>query len=339
MTELFNAPHRRYNPLNGEWVLVSSGRTGRPWQGAVERLPPEQLQPYDPNCYLCPGNTRARGLANPDYESTFVFTNDYSALFPDTTPGGFEKGLLRAESQRGTCRVLCFSPRHDQTLASLDAATVREVIDLWADQVTELGRTHRWVQIFENRGEMMGASNPHPHGQVWAGEALPIEPSRENQNQLRYYEEHRSPMLVDYARDEANGERVVVEDDDWLALVPFWAVWPFEVMIIPKARIGHLPDLDEPTRVSLAAVLKAVLASYDRLFESSVPYSMGWHGTPFSAEDQSHWQLHAHIYPPLLRSATIRKFMVGYELLAERQRDLTPEEAASRLRAFLPKLL
>ncbi len=330
---MIESPHRRFNPLTGEWVLVSAHRTGRPWKGAVDPVYPEVLPEYDPSCYLCPGNERAGGTRNPDYSDQFVFTNDYAALFPDTPFVSFEKGLLRAESQAGTCRVVCFDPRHNLTLSQMDEAGIGRVIDVWSEETERLSRSFAWVQVFENRGEMMGASNPHPHGQIWAGSAVPVEPTREDQQQRSYFDAQGSRLLMDYARDESGGERVIAENEDWIVMVPFWAVWPFETLLVAKRAAGHLPALESDRRHTLASILKRLLVTYDRLFESSFPYSMGWHGTPFTEQAQDHWQLHAHFYPPLLRSSTIRKFMVGYELLSERQRDLTPEEAAGRLRA------
>lgn len=336
-------PHRRYNPLTDEWVLVSPHRTKRPWQGQVERPPQETRPSYDPQCYLCPGNSRAGGLQNPHYESTFVFTNDFSSLLPDTPPASLAThALLQAESEQGTCRVICFSPRHDLTLPEMAIADIRHVIDIWAEQVTELGQQYRWVQIFENKGAIMGSSNPHPHGQIWAGSALPNEPAKEERRQRAYYEEHGTPLLVDYANLEtAQLERVVVENKDWLAVVPYWAIWPFEILLMPRRHVLHLPDLTELERDALADILKRLLIRYDNLFEVSFPYSMGWHGAPTDPSassgqvggDYRHWQLHAHFYPPLLRSATVKKFMVGYEMLGEAQRDLTAEQAAERLRA------
>jgi UDPglucose--hexose-1-phosphate uridylyltransferase len=327
-------PHRRYNPLTNEWVLVSADRTRRPWQG--DELPPvEEDQPaYDPNCYLCPGNVRAGAARNPSYEGTFVFTNDFAALRPDVDSRRVEDGLLVAEGESGTCRVVCFTPRHDLAMARLGQPAVRDVIDLWADQTSELGATYRWVQVFENRGAAMGGSNPHPHGQIWAGSALPREAAREDGAQRNHYARTGQRLLLDYAEQESGGPRVVVEDHDWLVVVPFWAVWPFETMIVPKRPAARLPDLASDTRDSLAAALITLLTRYDNLFQHPFPYSMGWHQVPFGDEPVDHWQLHAHFYPPLLRSATVRKFMVGYELLAEAQRDLTPEEAAERLRAL-----
>lgn len=327
-------PHRRYNPLTGEWVLVAPHRTQRPWRGHEETPLPEERPAYDPGCYLCPGNRRAGDARNPEYDSTFVFTNDFPALLPDTPQSEvYPHPLLRAQSVRGTCRVLCFSPRHDLTLVEMSISDIRTVIDLWADQLAELGQRFRWVQIFENRGEMMGASNPHPHGQIWAVDALPNEPAKEDRQQRAYLEEHGRPLLIDYAELEADQwERVVVENEQWLVVVPYWAVWPFETLLLPRRHVLRLPDLNDTERNALAEVLKRLLVKYDNLFEISFPYSMGWHGAPTDAGHYQHWQLHAHFYPPLLRSATVRKFMVGYEMLSEAQRDLTAEQAAARLR-------
>jgi UDPglucose--hexose-1-phosphate uridylyltransferase len=331
-------PHRRYNPLTGEWLLVSAGRTDRPWQGAVGTAPAESRPRYDPECYLCPGNRRAGGVANPDYATTFVFTNDFAALRPDTGDARVESGLLRAEGEPGTCRVVCFSPRHDLTLADMADDDVRRVVDLWAGQTAELGERYTWVQVFENRGEMMGASNPHPHGQIWAGTALPVEPAKEDARQREHLAAHGSRLLADYARQEAGGPRVVLENQEWLVLVPFWAAWPFETLVVPKAEASRLPDLDDGQRRGLVDVLRRLLARYDAVFDAPFPYSMGWHGAPYGGADPDHWVVHAHFYPPLLRSATVRKFMVGYELLAETQRDITAEEAAARLAALPDKV-
>ncbi len=328
-------PHRRYNPLTGEWVLVSPHRNKRPWQGRQEKTTPEQRPQYDPTCYLCPGNTRANGEQNPQYTSTFVFTNDFAALLPDTPEAQSSHHLLEAGSVQGTCRVLCFSPRHDLTLPLMSPDEIRIVINTWADQIAELGQRYRWVQVFENKGEAMGASNPHPHGQIWAEDILPNEALAEDHHQRAYYEAHGSSLLVDYAQLEAGqGERVVVENEDWLAVVPYWAVWPFETLLLPRRHVLRLPDLTAAERDSLAAILKRLLTRYDNLFETSFPYSMGWHGAPNDDADYTHWQLHAHFYPPLLRSATVRKWMVGYEMLGEAQRDITAEQAAERLRSL-----
>lgn len=342
--------HRRYNPLRDDWVLVSPGRARRPWAGALEpdTVPPRPA--YDPTCYLCPGNERAGGAVNPRYDSTFVFTNDFSALTPDAATDSWTDGLLTAEGVAGTCRVVCFSPRHDLSLTGMTASAVRTVIDTWADQTAELGAAHAWVQVFENRGAGMGASNPHPHGQIWAGTALPVEAERERRTQRDYLERNGRSLLVDYAAQERGGERVVVDNGEWLAVVPFWAVWPFETLLLPTFPAARLNELDSSARDVLARTMLDLLAAYDNLFEVPFPYSMGWHQAPFEppaagghvtagagTETARGWQLHAHYYPPLLRSASVRKFMVGYELLAEPQRDVTPEDAAARLRAVRPR--
>ncbi|MFZ4813966.1 MAG: UDP-glucose--hexose-1-phosphate uridylyltransferase [Phototrophicaceae bacterium] len=326
-------PHRRYNPLRGEYVLVSPHRTKRPWQGQQEKPAVEGRPMHDPKCYLCAGNERANGEFNPHYEHTYVFTNDFAALLPDADqPPVPDHPLFIATPVRGTCRVICFSPRHDLTLPELAASDIRQVIDVWGEQVAELGASYPWVQVFENKGSAMGASNPHPHGQVWAQDTLPNEAAREDANQRAYYAEYGRPMLLDYAEQElARRERVVVENDEWVAVIPYWAVWPFETLLLPRQPVSHLPDLTDLQRDALADALKRLLTRYDNLFEVEFPYSMGWHGAPYNGADPSAWQLHAHFYPPLLRSATVRKFMVGYEMMAESQRDITAEQAAERL--------
>jgi UDPglucose--hexose-1-phosphate uridylyltransferase len=330
-------PHRRYDPLLGRWVLVSAGRTDRPWQGAQEVGPPDDRPVYDPSCYLCPGNERANGERNPAYATTFAFVNDFSALRPDTPAREHAPHpLLRSRTQPGLCRVLCFSPRHDLALSRMGTVDLRRVVDLWAAQVDELGARYRWVQVFENRGAAMGASNPHPHGQVWASAELPEEPAREDARQRDHLERSGEPLLCAYAAlEHARGERVVEADEHWLAVVPYWAVWPFETLVLPRRHRRRLTDLDDAERDGLARLLRRLLARYDNLFTTAFPYSMGWHGAP-GRGGGDHWQLHAHIYPPLLRSASVRKFVAGYELLADLQRDLTAEDAAARLRACSP---
>lgn len=329
-------PHRRMNPLTGEYVLVSPHRTKRPWQGQVERLPDDNRPEYDPKCYLCPGNERANGEHNPQYSHTFVFTNDFAALLQDTPDGGDSDPLFTSKSARGTSRVICFSPRHDLTLPQMAIPDIRRVVDVWGEQVTELGTQYAWVQVFENKGAAMGASNPHPHGQIWASDFIPNEAAAEDRHQHAYFQAYDVPLLVQYAHEETRrDERIVVKNDDWIAVVPYWAIWPFETLLIPRRHVLRLPDLDAGQRDALADILKRLTTRYDNLFETSFPYSMGWHGAPtgrFASDEMSHWQLHAHFYPPLLRSATVKKFMVGYEMLAEAQRDLTPEQAAARLR-------
>lgn len=330
---LSDHPHRRYNPLLDEWILVSPHRTRRPWRGGREQAPADQRPRYDPDCYLCPGNRRANGEENPDYDHTFVFINDFSAVLPDVPLAESGAGtLFRWKSVRGAARVICFSPRHDLTLAEMSKPAIRRVVDLWAAQTRELGEQFSWVQIFENRGQIMGASNPHPHGQIWATDSLGAIAAREESQQLAYHQQQGKPLLLDYAQQELRrGERIVVENSNWLAVVPYWAIWPFETLLLPKAPVSRLPDLDSSQRRDLADILGRLLTKYDNLFEVSFPYSMGWHGAPYNGKPGRHWQLHAHFYPPLLRSATVKKFMVGYEMLAESQRDITPEQAAGRL--------
>jgi UDPglucose--hexose-1-phosphate uridylyltransferase len=315
-------------------VLVSPHRAKRPWQGQVEKLPPEQLPSYDPHCYLCPGNDRAGGAHNPQYSSTFIFTNDFSSLLPETPELDPDASILfQAQEVRGTCRVICFSPRHDLTLPEMPVKDIQKVIGVWRQQLSELGAHYRWVQIFENKGAVMGCSNPHPHGQIWASDQLPNELAKEKEHQLDYFCTHASPMLYDYLEKELEtGERLVVSNGHWVALVPYWGFWPFETMLLPRRHVLRLTDLSEAEQISLADILKRLLTRYDNLFETSFPYSMGWHGAPTDPDDYTHWQLHAHFYPPLLRSATVKKFRVGYEMLAEAQRDLTAEQAAQRLR-------
>ncbi|WP_373489019.1 UDP-glucose--hexose-1-phosphate uridylyltransferase [Blastomonas sp.] len=332
MTINLARPHRRYNPLTASWVQVSPQRMGRPWQGEVS--PPDQLPPaYDPACFLCPGNTRVGGEANPDYAGVYVFDNDFPALAKDQPAAVDHDPLFRAEASAGVCRVICFSPDHGKSLPLLTLEQLRGVVDCWADQTAELGARFGNVQVFENKGAMMGCSNPHPHGQVWATAHWPQEVAQEDHHQRQYREAHEGTLLVDVAqREAASGERMVEINDNWLAIVPFWAAWPFETLLLPRFAVQRMPQLTDGQRDSLAAILRALTTRYDNLFQTSFPYSMGWHQAPFGMPDIAHWQLHAHVYPPLLRSASVRKFMVGYEMLAEPQRDLTPERAAEMLR-------
>jgi UDPglucose--hexose-1-phosphate uridylyltransferase len=329
-------PHRRYNPLTREWVLVSPHRTQRPWQGQVEEKAAAAQPEYDPGCYLCPGNARAGGARNPAYDATFVFDNDYAALKPDTAPDRFERdGLLVAESEPGICRVVCFSPKHSLTMANMDPADLRKVVDRWVEQYAELGARPfiDYVQIFENRGAMMGASNPHPHCQIWSSRALPNEVAKEQSAQAEWRERHGTCLLCEYARLEAEaGARVVEENQGFLVVVPFWAIWPFETMVLSRRHLTSIDQLSGAERDLLADILKRITARYDRLFRVSFPYSMGFHQRPTDGGEHAEWHFHAHFLPPLLRSATVRKFMVGYELLGTPQRDITPEAAAERLR-------
>lgn len=342
MDELFQqTPHRRWNALTAEWVVVSPHRTQRPWQGQTEDKSIAAVPEYDPQCYLCPGNMRAGGHETPKYTSTYVFQNDYSALMIDTPAATMDvdgAGLLKAETERGICRVLCFDPRHDLTLATMQVDGIRNVVEVWAEQESELAARGdlQYVQIFENRGAMMGASNPHPHGQIWATEHIPDEPAREMAAQKAYFTQHGKTLLADYlAKELKAAERIVAENATWVAVVPFWAVWPFEVMLLPRAAATTIRSLDAHQRDGLAAILHTVTAGYNRVFDTPFPYSMGFHPAPCDGEDHPEWTLHAHFYPPLLRSATVRKFMVGFELLGSPQRDITAEGAAATLRTCM----
>ena len=335
---MFNSPHRRFNPLTQEWVLVSPQRATRPWSGQVEKAPAESIPDYDPSCPLCPGNQRASGVINDDYSHTFVFDNDFPALLGKSEAqmkGAAHSSLLVAEPETGRCRVICFSPKHNLSLPGMDLAGVAEVIRTWSQQTAELGaeKNIRYVQVFENKGAMMGCSNPHPHSQVWATEHIPNEPAKELFSQRDYLSEHKSLLLMDYLKEEQlNPIRILSANASFTALVPFWAVWPFEVMILANEPVRTLPELDENQINDLASLFLDVTRRYDGLFGISFPYSMGFHQAPFDGQEHTEWVLHAHFYPPLLRSASVRKFMVGYEMLAMPQRDLTPETAAARLR-------
>jgi UDPglucose--hexose-1-phosphate uridylyltransferase len=332
-------PHRRADPLSGRHVLVSPHRALRPWLGQQDAPETAVLPDYDPTCYLCPRNARVGGVTNPDYAGPYVFDNDFPALLGDTpTPPSASDPLFQMESARGTSRVICFSPDHGATLPRLSHDGMRAVVDVWCAQSAELGRDHVWVQLFENKGAMMGCSNPHPHGQVWAVNYVPDEVAREDVRQRAYFATHGRAMLLDIAvRELEMGTRVVVSNDHWVAIVPFWAAWPFETLLLPRFAVARLPDLTGDMRGALATIIQQLTQTYDNLFSTSFPYSMGWHGAPFDGHDTAGWQLHAHFYPPLLRSASIRKFMVGYEMMTEAQRDLTPEQAAERLRAVRDK--
>ncbi|NDJ78032.1 MAG: UDP-glucose--hexose-1-phosphate uridylyltransferase [Chloroflexi bacterium] len=331
-------PHRRYNPLTDEWMLVSPHRAKRPWQGQVEDTPPDTRPQYDPGCYLCPGNTRASGITNPQFEQTFVFDNDFMALLPDTPNDEVsDHPLFRMQGERGLCRVICFSPRHDLTLAHMPPADIRPVVDTWAEQTLDLGARDfiGYVQVFENKGAMMGCSNPHPHGQIWSTERLPREVEKELCAQREYFGAHGVTLLADYlAEEQRRAERIVYANEHWTVLVPFWAVWPFETMVVANRPTPSIPALDDPQRDALADALHHLTVRYDNLFRTSFPYSMGFHQQPTDGGEHPYWHLHAHFYPPLLRSATVRKFMVGYEMLGTPQRDITAEQAAARLRGL-----
>ncbi len=323
---------RRYNPLTGRHILVSPGRLSRPWQGQQEPADEPEPPHHEPGCYLCPGNTRTGGAVNPNYSAPFAFDNDFPALCGEPADATDSTDpLFRSGPARGRNRVLCYSPDHGATLADMPVRDVRAVVDAWCAETESLSSDFAHVQIFENKGAMMGASSPHPHGQVWATDHVPDEVTIEDERQRDWHEESGRPLLLELAEREAGGERVVVENEDWLAIVPFWATWPFETLVLPRAAAARLQDLAPAARESLAVLIGALAIRYDNLFRTRFPYSMGWHGAP-GREAAPWWQLHAHFYPPLLRSATVRKFMVGFELLAEAQRDLTPEQAAAQLR-------
>ena len=331
--ESINHPQRRYNPLTGEWVLVTSHRTSRPWLGQEEEPSVSPKVEYDPDCFLCPGNVRASGERNANYRKTFVFTNDFSALLPDIPDRRSKKSpLIQVDQVRGVCKVICFSPHHSKTLAELPGEDIVAVIDAWIEQSSLLGQNYRWVQIFENKGEIMGCSNPHPHCQVWASSFLPNEARKEDLHQREYFRKYRTQLLLDYLKYEIGEKRrIVAENKDWVVVVPFWAVWPFETLLLPRRHVLRLTELNDSERRTLSEIIKILLSKYDNLFKVEFPYSMGWHGAPYDENANSHWQLHAHYYPPLLRSSMIKKFMVGYEMLAEPQRDISPEAAAEKL--------
>ena len=330
--------HRRYNPLTGEWILVSPHRSKRPWLGQQEKPEVEVRPEYDPTCYLCPGNTRVGGIVNPQYTSTFVFDNDFAALQTDAPEGSTNLGgLLRAEAESGLARVICFSPRHDLTLPEMDVAAIRGVIDVWVEQYLEIGARPdiNYVQIFENKGSMMGASNPHPHGQIWAQRTVPVDPAKETIQQAAYFQEHGRSLLSDYLDIELKEQaRIVYQNEHFVVLVPYWAVWPFETLLLPRRHVTSIEHFTEAERDAFADALRQLTIRYDNLFEISFPYSAGLHQRPTDGQEHPEWHLHMHFFPPLLRSATVRKFMVGYELLANPQRDITPESAAERLRGL-----
>ncbi len=333
---MLDFPHRRYNPLTREWVLVSPQRTRRPWKGRVEKTPAELLPVYDPTCYLCPGNPRAGGVVNPHYSGTFVFDNDFAAILPNSgeTPAEAHP-LFRAQPETGICRVVCFSERHDLTIPQLPVDQVSQVIATWSEQSAELYRQPgiRSVQVFENKGAIMGCSNPHPHSQIWSQGSIPNEPAKEFLSQQEYFSVNGRPLLLDYVREELRRkERVVLSNEHFSAIVPYWAIWPFEIMIVAHRAVPNLPSLTASEIFSLAEIYHRLTVRYDNLFEVSFPYSMGFHQAPNDGLPHPEWVLHAHFYPPLLRSATIRKYMVGYEMLAMPQRDVTPESSAERLR-------
>ena len=326
-------PHRRFNPLTQEWVLVSPHRAKRPWQGQEEIADESEKPAYDESCFLCKGNTRINGEINPDYTDTFVFTNDFAALNKETPSFDNDDPLFRLSSEQGVSRVVCFSPDHGRSLPELSLNEVTKVVQTWQQECEDLSKSYRWVQVFENKGAVMGCSNPHPHGQIWAQNQLPTLAAKKQNSFDEYSKEFGKNLLADYTEKEIlSGERVVVDNDDWVVVVPYWAAWPFETLVLPRFTIQRMTDLTASQQVTLADILRKITIRYDNLFKCSFPYSMGWHGAPFDGEAHEEWTLHAHFFPPLLRSATVKKFMVGYEMMAEAQRDITPEQAAQRLR-------
>jgi len=332
---LQDSPHRRYNILTGEWIKVSPHRTKRPWQGQVENTNETKRPTHDENCYLCPGNSRSGGEITPDYKETFSFINDFSALLPETENGSIQSTFLKAESEKGICKVICFSPRHDLTIPVMDKEEIVNVIKTWKKEYMELSEKDfiNHIQIFENHGAAMGCSNPHPHGQIWADEFIPVLPAKELEKQKEYYEEHNSPLLIDYLNDELkNKERVVLENDSFAVLVPFWAVWPYETIVLPKQQVSSIESFSNRQIDDLAEIMRALGIRYDNLFKTDFPYSMGLHQKPTDGKDHPWSTFHMHYFPPLLRSAEVKKFMVGYEMMAMAQRDITAESSAEILR-------
>ena len=328
-------PHRRYNSLTGEWVLVSPHRAKRPWQGQIENNESADLPEYDTSCYLCPGNTRIGGVKNPVYSNTFIFTNDFSSLLPDTPRGKInENDLFIADAENGICRVICFSPKHNLTVALMEVDDIRKVIELWIQEYTELGKKDEinHVQIFENKGSIMGCSNPHPHCQIWAQRSIPVEVAKEQLQLGNYHEKNKTTLLSDYLKAELRKkERIICANTSYVALVPYWAVWPFEAMIISRRAMSSIAEMVDDEKTHLAEIYKLLTIRYDNLFQTSFPYSMGIHQAPTDGKKHHEWHLHIHFYPPLLRSAMVKKFMVGYEMLANPQRDFTAEQSAMRL--------
>jgi len=329
--------HRRYNPLTGEWVQVSPHRSKRPWQGQQEKTAGESIAAYAPTFYLAPGNRRSNGEHNPAYTGPFAFTNDFSAIVEDVPAGVINDGLLQAKTEQGICRVICFSPRHDLTIPEMEVEHIEAVVKLWQDEYTTLGSKPfiNYVQIFENKGAVMGCSNPHPHGQIWSQESIPVEPAKKQAHQLAYFQQHGRTLLADYlAQEQRVGQRIIFENDHFAALVPFWATWPFEAMIVPKRPMAAITAMTPAETRAFADAYKRLTRRYDNLFSVSFPYSAGVHQAPTDGKAHPEWHWHMVFYPPLLRSATVKKFMVGYEMLANPQRDITPEASAERLRSL-----
>lgn len=338
MSEEFNSnPHRRYNILTGEWILVSPHRNKRPWQGKVEKVNLEKRPSYDPSCYLCPGNSRTSGDVNPKYTKPYSFTNDFSALLKDIPYEEASNGLLKAESESGICKVLCFSPDHSLTLPVMEVSAITDVISLWQKEYTELGAINgiNHVQIFENKGDTMGCSNPHPHGQIWSQRSIPQEVVKKQLKLKEYWDANNKSLLEAYVEQELTlDERILVENEYFVALIPYWAVWPYETMILPKKQIKHIGELNEAQKVAFAEIIKKTTIKLDNIFSTSFPYSMGIHQAPTDGKNHDEWHFHMSFFPPLLRSATVKKFMVGYEMFANPQRDITAEQAANTIKAL-----
>jgi len=336
MIEEFNShPHKRHNILTGEWILVSPHRTKRPWQGKLEKVIADQSPSYHPDCFLCPGNIRANGDKNPEYKGTYTFQNDFSALLPFGSLQNFEKGLLKAQSESGICKVVCFSPDHSMTLPVMQKKDIIQVIKKWKEEFEDLGKREEinYVQIFENKGEMMGCSNPHPHGQIWSQSSIPMEVEKKSKHQKEYWYKHRRSRLGDYIKQELElKERLILENEHFVGIVPYWAVWPYETMIVPKKQMQDIGQLNPEEEIAFAEILKNLTIKYDNLFQTSFPYSSGIHQRPTDSKEYPEWHFHMSFYPPLLRSKTVKKFMVGYEMFAGPQRDITAEQAAKTLR-------
>ena len=330
--------HKRYNILTGEWVLVSPHRAKRPWQGQNEAVSNEQRPAHDPSCYLCAGNTRINGEVNPDYKNVFVFTNDFAALQTTSPVFSVDEGLLRAESEQGICKVICFSPDHSKSLADMEVEDINKVVQAWQKEYTLLGSNEmiNYVQIFENKGAVMGCSNPHPHGQIWSQSTLPNEVEKKDQHQKTYYDKNKRSLLGDYLKQELEvNERIIYQNEDFVVLAPFWAVWPFETMIVPKRAFTNITELSDAESLAFSDAISKITRAYDALFETSFPYSSGIHQAPTNGANNDHWHWHMSFYPPLLRSATVKKFMVGYEMFGSPQRDITAEQAVDRLKALV----
>ena len=337
-TNLQDYSHKRFNILTGEWVLVSPHRAKRPWQGQNEAISNEVTPIHDPSCYLCAGNTRINGEENPKYENIFVFTNDFAALQTTSPKFSITDGLFKSESEQGVCKVICFSPDHSMSLADMEVLDINKVVKTWQNEYTELGSNDmiNYVQIFENKGAVMGCSNPHPHGQIWSQSTLPNEVDKKDQQQRTYFSENNTSLLGDYLEQELEAnERIIYQNDDFVVLTPFWAVWPFETMIIPKKQYINITKISEQESLNFADAISKITKAYDKLFDCSFPYSSGIHQSPTNGKINDYWHWHMSFYPPLLRSKTVKKFMVGYEMFGSPQRDITAEYAAKKLRNLI----